>query len=96
MLDPNSKVQKNEATRQRYVREMINKLSNSKEGFNALHFAAFRGEIEMVRLFEKYGGDYNVKSKQGNSVMHLASQGDAPNVIKYYLSKGMDIDEMDD
>ena len=75
---------------------MINKLSNSKEGFNALHFAAFRGEIEMVRLFEKHGGDYNVKSKQGNSVMHLASQGDAPNVIKYYLSKGMDIDEMDD
>ena len=42
---------------------MINTLSNSKEGFNALHFAAFRGELEIIRLFEKYGADHTVKSR---------------------------------
>ncbi len=52
---------------------MINTLSSSKEGFNALHFAAFRGEIEMIYLFEKYGGDHTIKSAQGSTVLHLAA-----------------------
>lgn len=63
IMDSKSKVQKSESRKSRYIQEMINTLSNSKEGFNALHFAAFRGELEIIRLFESYGADHTVKSR---------------------------------
>lgn len=46
------------------------------DGFTALHFASFRGNITLIKLLIENGADKFVKNNFGINVMHVAAQGD--------------------
>ena len=46
------------------------------DGFTALHFASFRGNLVLIKLLLKHGSDMHIKNFFGINVMHVAAQGD--------------------
>jgi palmitoyltransferase len=54
------------------ITEWVN-LSTSKDKFTALHYASFRGNIELLDLLINYGADQKAKNEFGLNVMHIAA-----------------------
>ena len=77
--------------RKNKLKAWIDKPSLGKDSFTALHFAAFHGNLSMIRLLVKHGAEINVVNKQGINMLHVAAQGDAPIAIAYFLEKGISI-----
>ena len=72
----------------------INK-KNSK-GYNALLYSAFRGNLTIFTKLMECGADINSANSNGLNALHLASQGNYPNIIIYLIEKyGMDINSID-
>ena len=69
---------------------------NSK-GYNALLYSAFRGNLQIFIKLMDNGADINsTTSSSGLNVLHLASQGNYPNIIVYLIEKyKMDINFQD-
>lgn len=65
--------------------EYINKKGDN--GFNSLHYAAFRGNIKILEKLIQNGADINIKNNSGLNVMHMAAQGDQPNVLVFFKEK---------
>ena len=65
--------------------EYINKKGDN--GFNALHYAAFRGNIKILEKLIQSGADINLKNNSGLNVMHMAAQGDQPNVLVFFKER---------
>lgn len=53
-------------------------LQTKKDKFTALHYASFRGNVELCKLLVDNGADVNVRNHFGLNVMHIAAQGDQP------------------
>jgi ankyrin repeat protein len=65
-------------------------------GFNALHYAAFRGNLRLIEKLIHFGADINIKNNSGLNVMHMAAQGDQPNAIVFFKEKlGIKISSLD-
>lgn len=47
-----------------------------EDGFTALHFASFRGNITLIKMLLQAGADINAVNNYGINVMHVAAQGD--------------------
>ena len=62
--------------REEQLKEWINLTSRGEEGFTALHYASFHGNIKILKLLTKYGANINVKNKQDINLLHVAAQGD--------------------
>jgi ankyrin repeat protein len=45
----------------------------SDDGFTALHFASFRGNIELVEVLLNSGADMYLKNSYGINVMHVGA-----------------------
>ena len=73
----------------------INK-KNSK-GYNALLYSAFRGNLQIFTKLMENGADVNsTTSSSGLNALHLAAQGNFPNIIIYLIEKyGMNINSQD-
>lgn len=56
-------------------------------GFNCLHYAAFRGNLKIVEKVIELGGDILIKNNNGLNVMHMAAQGDQPNILVFFKEK---------
>lgn len=54
------------------MKDWIN-LKTDSDGFTALHFTAFRGNITLIKLLMKYGADLNALNNFGINVMHIAA-----------------------
>ena len=68
---------------------------NSK-GYNALLYAAFRGNLEIFKKLVELGAEDNVSNLSGINALHLAAQGNHPNIIVYLIEKcGFDINSKD-
>ena len=68
---------------------------NSK-GYNALLYAAFRGNLEIFKKLVELGAEDNVSNLSGINALHLAAQGNHPNIIVYLIEKcGLDINSKD-
>jgi ankyrin repeat protein len=65
--------------------DYVNKKGDN--GFNALHYAAFRGNIRILEKLIQSGADINIKNNSGLNVMHMAAQGDQPNVLVFFKEK---------
>ena len=78
------------------LRDWANHKSN--RGFTAMHFAAFHGNIEMIKyLIEEMEADVNCVNNIGINVLHCAAQGDKPASIVYFTrEQNMDIAAQDD
>ena len=56
-------------------------------GNTAILYAAYRGNILIVRSLIECGADINITSKKGLNVLHMAAQGNNPNIIIYFKVK---------
>ena len=66
-----------------------------EDGFTALHFASFRGNLSMINLLLQNGSDMYIKNNYGINVLHVAAQGDQPISLYFFKNKGMDIRSKD-
>ena len=68
---------------------------NSK-GYNALLYSAFRGNLEIFKKLMELGANINETNSSGLNALHLAVQGNHPNIIVYLIEKcGYDINSKD-
>ena len=44
-----------------------------EDGFTALHFASFRGNLSMINLLLQNGSDMYIKNNYGINVLHVAA-----------------------
>ena len=51
----------------------LNGPSRSEDGFTPLHFAAFQGNLELVRFLVKHGADVNARNEQGINMLHVSA-----------------------
>lgn len=73
---------------------LINK-SEGKEGFTAVHLAAFNGNLAIVRFLERHGADIYAENNFCLNSLHVAAQGNQPSTIIYFLNKNFDINSRD-
>ncbi len=86
-------VKQKEKSRQGYLNFINRKCAN---GYTALHYAAFRGNLEIIKILIENGADHTAKNTRGLNILHIAAQGDQPEVLIYFKEKyGMDINETD-
>lgn len=73
----------------------MNLQSRGEEGFTALHFASFHGNIRIIKLLVKHGANVFVQNKQDINLLHVAAQGDQPISIFYFKELGLSINSFD-
>ena len=80
---------KNSQIYKKPVKQAIQALVNdgNVQGFTCLHYAAYRGNIEMIKLFESLGGNLMATNKTGFTVLHSAAQGNKLAIVLYLYKK---------
>ncbi|KAL4461582.1 hypothetical protein ABPG74_016206 [Tetrahymena malaccensis] len=67
----------------------------NEDGFTALHYASFKGDIDIIKYLISQGSDSLLVNKNGLNVLHIAAQGDQPISICYFDSLGVDLNLTD-
>lgn len=67
------------------LKEWLNK--TTKEGYSPIHYASFRGNIELIEILVENNADYNFINNQGLNCLHIAAQGNKPHALVYLLEK---------
>ena len=57
------------------------------KGITALHSAAHRGNLELVKLLVKYGADVHAATNDGQTALTFAVQDKHTAVVKYLKSR---------
>lgn len=66
--------------------------SQNSEGFTALHFCSFHGNMRLMQvLIEEGSADMGLANKNGCNVVHLAAQGNK-GISVYYFTEKMKMD----
>jgi palmitoyltransferase ZDHHC13/17 len=65
--------------------KFINKKTD--QGFRALHYAVFRGNIETIDLLISNGADVHATTRKGLNSLHIAAQSDQINSLVYLIEK---------
>ena len=55
----------------------------TKQGYTAMHYAAFRGNIFLIKLLTDYNANIHCRNNRQLSIMHLAAQGNSPLTLIY-------------
>jgi ankyrin repeat protein len=79
-------------------KEILTKLVNksSKKSLTAIHLAAYRGNIEIIKLLIKNGANIQAKNEKGLNVLHMAAQGDQPSALLFFTEKyDLHLEELD-
>jgi ankyrin repeat protein len=80
------------------VIELSKKKLNSKQlkifvdvkasnGFTALHYASFKGNVKLCEKLIELNADYNVTNDNGLNLIHMAAQGDQPETLVLFKDK---------
>ena len=77
------------------MKRWIDKHTVGEDSFTALHFAAFRGNIPILRLLLKYDANLNCANVNGVNLLHVCAQGDSPVSLLYLMEKGLDLHSKD-
>jgi len=59
----------------------------NNQGLTPLHYASYKGNLEILDLLLENGADINVVSENGQNLVHIAAQGDQPTSIVYLREK---------
>lgn len=59
--------------RQDLLKEWIGKPSKGEEGFTALHFASFHGNMKLIKYLIDHGASVYAKNKQEINMLHVAA-----------------------
>ena len=81
--------------KKRKIKMWINKKTEGKEGFTALHFASFNGNLSIIRFLERHGADVYAENNYGMNWLHVAAQGNQPSSIVYFVNKNLNINSKD-
>ena len=66
------------------------------KGYNALLYSAFRGNLEIFNKLMENGANISTTNSSGLNALHLAAQGNFPNIIVFLIEKyGFDINSKD-
>ena len=77
------------------IKKWIN--CQSEQGYSALHYAAYRGNIEIINKLIDNGAQVEVVNKRGLNVLHMSAQGNQPSSLLYFKEKfSFDIQSVDD
>lgn len=60
--------------------------ARDRRGRTALHIAASRGNVEMMELLCRYGGNVSVKDSIGNTLLHMCNH---MNVLRFLAEQGL-------
>jgi palmitoyltransferase len=71
--------------------ELLNR-KGGKQGYVAIHYASYRGNVELIKKFISLGADYKLLNNEGLNVLHMAAQGNQPASLVYFVEeKQMDL-----
>lgn len=75
--------------KQKLTPEQLSELINTQdeEGNSVLHYASFKGNFDILLELIANGADIDMRNYMGLSVMHMAAQGDRPNILIYFKDK---------
>ncbi len=77
------------------IKKLVNQ--KSEQGHTALHYASYRGNIEIINKLIDNGAEIEVTNNRGLNVLHMAAQGNQPNALVYFCKKySMNIQSVDD
>ena len=75
--------------------KFINEQTN--EGLTALHYAAYKGNIDIAKLLISNGAHIQTTTNRGKNVMHLAAEGNQPTIMMYFIfHEAQDIHSIDE
>ncbi|MCA7010493.1 ankyrin repeat domain-containing protein [Wolbachia endosymbiont of Tribolium confusum] len=68
-----------------------------KQGYTPLHYAAWRGRLEVAKFLIEKGADMNAAdtSTAGKKPIHVAAENNNRDIIEFLLSKGVSVDAAD-
>ena len=72
----------NEKLSHQDIKTLVNERADN--GFTALHYAAYRGNLKNIEILIKNGANPVIKNENGLNVMHLAAQGNQVCVLLYF------------
>ena len=62
------------------------------DGLTALHYTAFKGNLELSKFLIKNGASVGAITNLGKNIIHLSSEGNQPSLMIYFLYKeGLDV-----
>ena len=67
------------------LKEFIN--ASNDQGIVPLHYASFRGEIQIIKLLIENGADITKTTNRQLNVIHYCAQGNKPNALMYFYLK---------
>lgn len=77
------------------IKKWINE--KSEQGHTALHYASYRGNIDIITKLVENGAEVEVVNNRGLNVLHMAAQGNQPNALVYFKENFfMNIHSVDD
>lgn len=69
----------------------------TEQGYTAIHYASYRGNIDIINLLIENGAEVEVVNKRGLNVLHMACQGNQPSSLVYFKEKYfLNIQSVDD
>lgn len=78
------------------LHEWINYKNAKQSGMTAIHYAAFNGDMRLMRELLNYGADIKIKNYTGMSALQFAAQGNQAAALTYLLDcQNFDINEVD-
>ena len=100
-LDNNNDNNDNISTEEKSKNEKIFKdfINAKTDGDNqtALHYASFRGNIELIKLLISNYAEINVLTNTGYNMIHKAAMGNKPSAIVYFNKKyNMNLEDTDE
>ena len=76
------------------LKQWIN--ARSESGYTAIHYASFRGDMEVIHILINNGAIVDLCNNEGLNVLHLAAQGNKTIAMIYFVEKyKMDIMKTD-
>jgi len=69
--------------------------AKNKEGFTALHYAAFHGYVEIAKLLIAERADVNAKTSKGYTPLQYAVRYNHKETVQLLLSNKADVDDRD-
>jgi len=81
---------------QKQIEKWVNQKSK-RQGYTALHYSAFNGNLDILEKLIKYKADVEISNNRGLNVLHMAAQGNSPNILIYFKEKfNMNIQSVDE
>lgn len=81
--------------KKRRLKVWLNRKTEGKEGFTAMHLAAFHGNLSIINFLKVHEVDIFAENNFLLNSLHVAAQGNQPAVIIHCLNLNFDINSRD-